>query len=897
MLADVQRASVASMTGLAGDGQAVYSALSADGRLVAFASLAGNLVDGDTNGHADVFVRDRLAGTTIRVSVATGGGQVVDAGHFDPVLSGNGRYVAFRSIDAGLVAGDTNGVSDVFVHDRVSGATTRVSVASDGSQATGGGSYDPVISADGRFVAFRSWAVNLVTQDTNGESDVFVHDRQSGVTTRVSVATDGGEAGGGSFAPSMSADGRFVAFDSRAENLVAADTNGTSDVFVHDRVTGTTSRITVAEGGGPAAGGSSLFPVISADGHTVVFESAATNLVASDTNDAIDVFAADLASGLIVRVSERAGGGAVDGGSFNPTVSFDGRYVTFASEATNFVDDDQNGVVDVFVVDRETGTVVRVSRAEGAEANGASAFPAMAAFGGVVAFESVADNLIAGDANGLMDAFVAILFADTTDTDGDGMTDADESFFGLNPFLDDAQLDSDGDGVSNATEVAAGTHPTGSVTRYLAEGATGGFFTTHLALTNPGNTEAAILLRYLLSNGTTVPQRLSVAGHSRATVNVGGVTGVEAEAFSTVMDSNQLVVLDRTMTWDATGYGRHAETAQPNLSTTWYLAEGATHSGFSLFYLLQNPQDTTTEVTVTYLRPAPLPPLAREYQLAPHSRTNIWVNTEDALLEAVDVSAEIVASQPILVERAMYRTTGRLFEAGHGSAGVTAPALEWFLAEGSTGPFFDLFVLLANPQAQDAAVSVKYLLPDGTTLSKPYVVPARSRANIWVDFEDARLADTAVSTTVSVTNGVPIIVERSMWWPGDAGTWAEAHNAAGVTSTGTAWVTSAGEDGGPGSAETYILVANTALIAADVKVTLFFEDGTTAVRTFAVAPQSRFNVAPRFHFPAAVGKRFGALIESVGPGEAPLVVEQAVYSSTATQVWAAGSDAVATKLR
>lgn len=894
---DIQRVSVSGAGPPSAGGQTVYSSTSANGRYVAFSSFAENLVDADTNGVADVFLRDRLAGVTTRVSVTAGGGQVVGGGSFDPVLSADGRFVAFRTAAAGLVPDDTNALSDVFVCDRQSGQTTRVSVATGGGQAVGGGSYDPAISADGRFVAFRSMATNLVGGDTNGASDIYVHDRLTGLTTRVSVATGGREAASGSFAPSISADGRLVAFDSVASNLVSDDTNEVADVFVHDRATGVTARVNAGVDGTEAAGGASLYPALSADGSVVAFESSATNLVEGDTNGSIDVFLVDLASRVVVRVSRPNGGGEAAGDSGAPSVNATGRYVTFASDAANLVGGDANAVGDVFVFDRQASTVARISTGIGAEADGPSAFPASSAYGGVIVFESLAANLDASDTNRSMDVFAAVLFADVTDSDADGMHDADETFFGLDPQVADAGLDADADGVTNAAEIAAGTHPTGYIKRYLAEGATGSFFTTTLALTNPGQADAAVVLEYFRSDGTMIPQRLVVAPHSRATVNVGLLAGLEAEAFSTVMESNRLVVLDRSMTWDVTGYGRHAETAQPELSTTWYLAEGATHSGFALFYLLQNPQTTPTDVTVTYLRPSPLAPIVKSYELTPHSRTNIWVNIEDPRLEAVDVSAEIVASRPILVERAMYRTTGRLFEAGHGSAGVTAPALDWFLAEGATGPYFDLFVLLANPDARDASVRVSYLLPDGTTLTKPYQVPARSRANIWVDFEDARLANTAVSTTVTVTNGVPIIVERAMWWPGDASTWAEAHNAAGVTSTGVAWVTSAGEDGGAGDAETYILVANTASVPATVKVTLFFENAATVSRTFDVASHSRFNVAPRVHFPEAAGKRFGALIESVGDGEAPIVVEQAVYSSTPTQFWAAGSDAVGTKIR
>ena len=195
---------------------------------------------------------------------------------------------------------------------------------------------------------------------------------------------------------------------------------------------------------------------------------------------------------------------------------------------------------------------------------------------------------------------------------------------------------------------------------------------------------------------------------------------------------------------------------------------------------------------------------------------------------------------PIIVERAMYLSTpGHPFNAGHESMGVTAPALNWFLAEGATGPYFDLFLLIANPNPQDAAVTVTYLLTDGRTFSRTLTAPANSRSNIWVDLEQIPgepgfpLADAALSSTVASTNGVPIIVERAMWWPGDG--WAEGHNSAGATTTGTAWALAEGEVGGARSTETYLLIANTSAFAGSATVTLYFEDGTSTAKHLRAA--------------------------------------------------------------
>jgi hypothetical protein len=168
-----------------------------------------------------------------------------------------------------------------------------------------------------------------------------------------------------------------------------------------------------------------------------------------------------------------------------------------------------------------------------------------------------------------------------------------------------------------------------------------------------------------------------------------------------------------------------------------------------------------------------------------------------------------------------------------------------------------------------------------------------------VDYEDARLADTAVSTTIRSIDGVPVIVERAMWWPGPtSATWAEAHNAAGATTTGTKWALAEGEVDASRNLETCILVANTASVPADVKVTLIFEDGTTAEQMYPSIPRkSRFNVPVGGNFPEAAGRRFGAIVESVGAVPAQIVVERAMYWDAAGQRWAAGTNALATRLQ
>ncbi|WP_173977550.1 DUF4347 domain-containing protein, partial [Magnetospirillum sp. LM-5] len=329
-----ERVSVAT-GGAEGNYPSYTPSISADGRYVAYYSYASNLVPGDTNNAADTFVHDRQTGTTSRVSVATGGGQGNATSYF-PSISADGRYVAFYSFASNLVPGDTNNAFDIFVHDRQTGSTSRLSVATGGAQGNSG-SYTPSISADGRYVAFYSDASNLVPGDTNGNGDIFVHDRQTGTTSRVSVGVAGVQ-GNSSLEgrTSISADGRYVAFNSHSSNLVTGDTNSRFDVFVHDRQTGTTSRVSVATGGAQG-NNTSYFPSISADGRYVAYYSYSSNLVAEDTNGYADIFVHDRQTGTTSRVSVATSGVQANGDSYKPSISADGRYVAFHSNASTLV--------------------------------------------------------------------------------------------------------------------------------------------------------------------------------------------------------------------------------------------------------------------------------------------------------------------------------------------------------------------------------------------------------------------------------------------------------------------------------------------------------------------------------------------------------------------------------
>jgi Tol biopolymer transport system component len=420
-----------------------FAALSADGRYVMFVSTATNLDPNCANGFPHIYVRDRQTRSTVCVSVnSNGDGENLNSDASG--MSADGRYVVFDSASTNLVGSDINNTLDVFVHDRDAdndgifdepGAIRTVLVSEVFGSQLPGPSFDPSISANGRYVAFTS----VVSKDAHNryiETDIFVHDRDfdgNGIydepgagktrTVRVSVSDSGAPGNALSRAPSISADGRVVAFHSTSTNLIdglgGLDQPDTWDIFVHDRD---------ADGNGvfDEAGGISTTlvthlyaepiipvgqgdpPCLSADGRYVAFTST-FDFVGGDVNGKQDVFVYDRRDGTNTLVSVNSAGGQSNGASYWCSLSADGRYVTFSSDATNLVAGDTNGLEDVFVHDRLTGQTRRVTDNSLATIPRSAIFgtsaPELSGDGRYVAFQSMSPDLVAGDTNGNMDVF------------------------------------------------------------------------------------------------------------------------------------------------------------------------------------------------------------------------------------------------------------------------------------------------------------------------------------------------------------------------------------------------------------------------------------------------------------------------------------------------------------
>ncbi|MDM8528446.1 hypothetical protein QUF58_09575 [Anaerolineales bacterium HSG24] len=407
-IADGGRVKVVSINsqGEIGTGESNRPVISYDGRYIAFESSAKNLVSSDTNGLQDVFVYDQSLNQMHMVSVASDGTQSNGISSY-AAISGDGRFVGFISTADNLVENDDNRQSDLFIHDTWTKMTEIVSVATDGTQGNKSTFNRSAISFDGQVVAFQSTSTNLIQRDINNVADVFVRDRQQNITTLASISSEGVQGNGGSLSPSVSGDGRFVAFRSFASSLTRGDTNNTFDILVHDRNTAQTNRVSIAPDGG-VSNGNSLDAFIAMYGRYVSFQSKATNLIANDTNSMQDVFLYDMDTGQTILMSVTSNGTQANRESNQlAPVSGLGRSAVFQTVANNLVSSDTNGHIDIFVHDQSSQLTDRVSvSTTGEQGSMSSSYPYISANGRYVTFVSEASNLVPNDDNRKLDIFV-----------------------------------------------------------------------------------------------------------------------------------------------------------------------------------------------------------------------------------------------------------------------------------------------------------------------------------------------------------------------------------------------------------------------------------------------------------------------------------------------------------
>lgn len=409
--ATIERVNMSTALNQSANGQ--FPTMNADGRYVVFWTDDSRLIPNDNNNTGDIYLRDRQANETVRVSIGNGNVEANNLTFAENDISDNGNLIVYASNATNLIQGDTNGFTDVFVFDRGAGAVARVSVPINESTQTNGPSFRPVISGNGRFVAFRSQASNIVNGRSVNRPDIFLFDRAGTVNNRVAqinVHTNGtpsnAEEATGRIA--INDNGNFIAFESIATNLVNGDTNGKRDIFLRDRTENRTIRVSRGLNGEEANGDSSA-PAISANGRFIAFRSLASNLVEGDTNNRADIFVYDVEENTTTRVSLSRTGAQGNNDSDMPSISNSGRFVSFQSAASNLVEGDVNNTADIFVHDRNTGVTTRANIAgNGAQTNGFTApIHSLSGDAAFIAFESVANNLVQNDTNNSNDIFVA----------------------------------------------------------------------------------------------------------------------------------------------------------------------------------------------------------------------------------------------------------------------------------------------------------------------------------------------------------------------------------------------------------------------------------------------------------------------------------------------------------
>jgi subtilisin-like proprotein convertase family protein len=422
----------------------------------------------------------------------------------------------------------------------------------------------------------------------------------------------------------------------------------------------------------------------------------------------------------------------------------------------------------------------------------------------------------------------------------------------------------------------------------LAEGATGTFFDLDVTVANPNDALAGIQMQFLPEGGVPTSIDVPIAIGSQHQQRVDDI--VPSAAVSTVVRSlaGLPLAIERTMIWDERGYGGHGGTAAAP-AARWLFAEGS-QGYFNTYILLANAGATESVATLNFLLEGG-GVVTHGITVPPGTRRTVFAGDIAALVNQ-SFGLDITATQPILAERAMYLPGARLFEGGHGAAGVNRPERHWFLAEGATGSFFETFVLIGNPNGTAANVTLTYLLPSGATVTQPVAVPANGRLTINVETVDPQLADTAVSTTL--VSDRPIVVERAMYWPNITVGWQEAHNSFGLSEAGLRWGVADGRIGGAREFQTYILLANPNPVAAEVQVR-FLKASTVEIRNYTLPPTSRWNINAGADVPELGAGVFSAEVRVLN--FQPIAVEKAMYwNDTGGVIWSGGTGVTATLL-
>ena len=701
-------------------------------------------------------------------------------------------------------------------------------------------SYKPSISPDGRYVAFFSSSNNFPSW--NGQWQVYRKDISTGAIVLAS-STAGGAAGASySSDPSISSDGRYVAFYSLSNNFPGS--NGQTQVYRKDISTGA---IVLASSTalGTAGASRSSDPSISPDGSYVVFESNSNNFPGQNGQD--QVYRKDISTGAIDLVSSTAGGTAGASYSHFPSLSSDGRYVAFQSASNNFPG--QNGQDQVYRKQLESLVPIITGIDPASKTAGDSAFDLTV---NGTNFEDVskvrwngADRTTTYVSDTELSAAIPAADIETAGT-------ASVTVFNPTP----------GGGESNAQTFTVTSAPvTATPTWYLAEGSTAWGFSQYISIINPNTEAVTARITYMTTTGPTSPPDIVLPASSQTTINPRDTLG--DQDFSTKVEclEGETIAVDRTMTW--TGEGAASEEAHnsvgvPSPEKVWYLPEGSSAWGFECWLLIQNPNDSEATCYVTYMIEWEGPKTFTK--TVPASSRKTFNMADD--IGSNDASIKVEADLPVIPERAMYRNNRR---EGHDSIGTTAPAEDYYLAEGTTAWGFTTYVLVQNPQSTPTDVTITYMTPQGPNTQPAFQMPANSRKTI-------RVNDSLPSTDLStqVHGSQPVIAERAMYW--DKGTGEACHDSIGMDSPHTTFYLPDGESSE--GRETWTLVQNPNSSSVAIEVSYLTPSGAGNV-VFAdnIPANSRktYNMAD-----SGLSGRASVMVRALDSGK-KIMCERAMY--------------------
>jgi hypothetical protein len=843
--------------GTQGNNNSNFSAISPDGRYVAFTSTATDLVTPATSG-SQLFRKDLATGQIMLVSASSAGVQANNNSLY-PDLSLDGRYVTFASVATNLVTPATSTVH-IFRKDMSTGEVVIVSTNLAGAPGNNVSIYSAV-SPDGRYVAISSAATNLVAPATSGQQ-VFLKDLANGHVTLASASPSGVQGNNTSVYPALSDDGRYVAFSSLATNFVAPVTT-TVQVFRKDLSNGQIVLASAAPSGAQA-NNQSIYTSMSPEGRYIVFTSSGTNLVTPATTGQ-QVFRKDLATGLVSLVSGDMAGAQGNAGSISSCLSDDARFVSFSSNSTNLVTPATTGQ-QVFRKDIASGHVDLVSsNSNAAEGNAGSQvtwLSSMSGNGRFIAFDSMATNLV---------------------TPATTNQQVYRKQLSVNPN-----------------------------TWYFAEGTCRPGFEPYLTVQNPGPAFAAVTITYMKGDSTTETQTLTVPAHARSTVAVKGVLGEGNDAafdFSSKVEctNGQQIIAERPMyfnykpgvlNWNGGSDVMGALAPAP----VFYFAEGTCRPGFDPYLTVQNPGMAEADVTITYMKGDGA---TLDQTLTVPAKTRSTVTVKNTLGEADDAAHDFSCKvsctngQRIVAERPMYFNykPGVLnWNGGSDVVGALSPAPLFYFAEGTCRPGFDPYLTVQNPGAADAAVKITYMKGDGTTVSETLTVPANARSTVVVKntLGEGNSAASDFSSKVECTNGQRIVAERPMYFNYKPGVlnWNGGSDVVGALNPAAAFYFAEGT-ARPGF-DPYLTVQNPGAASAAVKITYMKGDGATLEQTFNVPAHSRYTVTVKqtlgegnseaYDFSSKVQCTNGELI----------IVERPMYFNYGPGVlnWNGGSDVV-----